>query len=256
MDRNSNAYTFIFSIVLIAVVATLLALASQGLKPLQKANMRREKMQNILASVGKDYGAMEVEEHFNQEIVKQFVLDGNGKVVLEDDSSAFQIDVLKDYKSGLKNIYKEKATDTSEMRSELIKADARYPLFLHKDKQGKESLIVPVVGTGLWGPIWGFLAIDKSDGKTIVGTFFDHKTETPGLGAEIKEKSFQKQWEDKKIYDNSGNFKPIKVVKGGADPNNKHGVDAISGGTITSNGVTEMVQRTLLIYKPYFDQIR
>ncbi|MCI5059046.1 MAG: NADH:ubiquinone reductase (Na(+)-transporting) subunit C [Flavobacteriales bacterium] len=253
MDRNSNAYTFIFAAVLIIVVGTLLAVAAEGLKPFQKANIRKEKMQNILASVGMEVTPEEAQSKFDKYITKQVVIDAYGKEVSSPATEAFEIDVLKDYKAGLSVTYKQNKGDMDNMRQELSKfkgSGVNYPLFVCTLDDNSTNYIVPLVGTGLWGPIWGYIAIGP-DKNTVVGTTFDHKTETPGLGAEIKEGWFEKPWEGKKIFDESGAFKSVKVIKGGAGDSNPHGVDAISGGTITSNGVSEMVERTLKIYEPF-----
>jgi Na(+)-translocating NADH:ubiquinone oxidoreductase C subunit len=168
---------------------------------------------------------------------------------------AFDIDVLKDYKAGLSNIYKSNSDDFEAMRAELSswgKSGVNYPLFV-LEKNGELMYVVPMVGTGLWGPIWGYVTI-ADDGETVVGAVFDHKSETPGLGAEINQPSFQKPFEGKTIYDERGDFTGIKVKKGGAK-GSPHAVDAISGGTITSNGVTEMIMRTLKLYEPYLSSI-
>lgn len=255
-DVNSNKYTFIFATVMVVVVATLLALASESLKPMQKENVANEKRQNILSSIGIDVAASEAEVAYNKNLVKALVLDANGDVVENPTVEAFEIDVLKDYKSGLSNIYKSNAGDMEAMKAELLAwgdGGVNYPLFV-LEKDGENVFVVPVVGTGLWGPIWGYVTVAK-DGKTVVGAVFDHKSETPGLGAEINQASFQKPFEGKTIFDEAGEFTGIKVIKGGAkgDP---HGVDAISGGTITSNGVTEMLMRTLKLYEPYFQSLQ
>lgn len=253
MDINSNKYTFLFSTVLIVVAGLLLALAAEGLKPFQNENVKREKMQNILAAVGMDVSAEKAEEAFNQYIVEQIVLDGNGQVK-NTTRKAFEIDILKDYKSGLNNIYAKHKGNISSMRPELIKfsnAGAEFPLFVCKKEDGSVNYIIPLVGKGLWGPIWGFMAIG-SDKKTCTGASFDHKGETPGLGAEISTPAFEVPFVGKKIFDESGAFTSIRVVKGGAADDDPHGVDAISGGTITSMGLNEMVYRTLAIYEPYF----
>lgn len=252
VDVNSNKYTFIFAAVMVVVVATLLALASESLKPMQKENVANEKRQNILSSIGIEVAASEAQTAYNENLVKALVLDANGEVVESPAVEAFDIDVLKDYKSGLSNIYKANANDMDAMKSALLAfgdGGVNYPLFV-LSKDGEDVYVVPVVGTGLWGPIWGYVTV-ASDGKTVVGAVFDHKSETPGLGAEIKEASFQKPFEGKTIFDENGDFTGIKVIKGGAK-GDVHGVDAISGGTITSNGVTEMLVRTLKIYEPYF----
>lgn len=256
VDVNSNKYTFIFATVMVVVVATLLALASESLKPMQNENVANEKRQNILSSIGVNVAASEAEAAYNKNLVKALVLDANGEVVENPAVEAFEIDVLKDYKSGLSNIYKANAGDVEAMKAELLAwgdGGVNYPLFV-LEKDGENVFVVPVVGTGLWGPIWGYVTVAK-DGKTVVGAVFDHKSETPGLGAEIKEASFQKPFEGKTIFDEAGEFTGIKVMKGGAK-GDAHGVDAISGGTITSNGVTEMLMRTLKLYEPYFQSLQ
>ena len=106
-------------------------------------------------------------------------------------------------------------------------------------------------GKGLWGPIWGYVALED-DMNTVHGASFGHKGETPGLGAEIETAAFQQQFVGEKIFDESGKFVSVRLVKSGANPDDKHAVDAVSGGTITSNGVTEMLHRTLGYYVSYF----
>lgn len=255
VDVNSNKYTFLFATAMVIVVASLLALASESLKPMQKKNVANEKRQNILSSIGVEVEASEAEAAYDENLVEALVLDANGEVVAEPAVAAFDIDVLKDYKAGLSNIYKANAGDMDAMKAELISwgdGGVNYPLFILK-KDGENVCVVPMVGTGLWGPIWGYVTI-AADGKTVVGAVFDHKSETPGLGAEINQASFQKPFEGKTIYDEGGEFTGIKVVKGGAK-GSPNGVDAISGGTITSNGVTEMIVRTLKIYEPYLSNL-
>ena len=258
VDVNSNKYTFIFATVMVIVVATLLALASESLKPMQKKNVANEKRQNILSSIGIEVDAVEAEAAYDENLVEAVVLDANGEVVESPAVDAFNIDVLKDYKAGLSGIYKANSGDMEAMKAELLAwgkegTGVNYPLFVLK-KGGENVYVVPMVGTGLWGPIWGYVTI-ANDGETVVGAVFDHKSETPGLGAEINQASFQKPFEGKTIFDESGEFTGIKVMKGGAKGSN-HGVDAISGGTITSNGVTEMIVRTLKIYEPYLLKLK
>lgn len=256
VDVNSNKYTFLFATVMVVIVATLLALASESLKPMQTANVNNEKRQNILKGVGIEVPASEAEKSYNEYVKEALVLGADGKVK-ETELNAFNIDVLKDYKSGLSNIYTkldvQEFSNIDEIRSELAAFDGgkgvNYPLYVIQ-KDGEDLYVVPLVGTGLWGPIWGYLAI-SADGKTVVGAVFDHKSETPGLGAEIAQASFQIPFKGKTIFDEKGDFTGIKTVKGGAK-GSAHGVDAISGGTITSNGVSEMIMRTLKLYEPYF----
>lgn len=231
-DINSNKYTFIFSAVMVIVVALVLAIAAEGLKPMQKANMRNEKMQNILASAGIESEATEAEALFDKHITEQIMLNVNGEVVNDPATAPFDVDAVKEYKS-------------------LTAEERNYPLYICTVDNGNKYFIVPMAGKGLWGPIWGYMALNE-DMKTVFGATFDHKGETPGLGAEIKETAFQQMFVGKKIFDGHGAFTSVKVLKGGAGEDNMHGVDAISGGTITSNGVSEMIERTLKVYEPYF----
>ena len=132
--------------------------------------------------------------------------------------------------------------------------DKKYPMFKAK-KDKDEYIIIPMVGSGLWGPIWGFVSL-KEDYNTVYGATFAHKAETPGLGAEINTDFFEEPFEGKRILDYSGNFVSIKVKKGGAEKGNLHEVDGITGGTITSDGVSDMLNNTLVIYNNYFSSIQ
>ncbi len=233
MDRNSNKYTLIFSSVMVIVVAVLLSVASITLSPFQQRNTRIEKMSNILSTIGVTASPSEAEAAFQKYITDQVVLNSNGEQV-KGDVKAFDIDLKKE---------QDKAK-TGKAGSEL------YPLFVGK-KDGQSYYIIPVRGKGLWGPIWGYVAV-KGDMNSIFGVSFGHKSETPGLGAEIETAGFQEQFPGKKIFDDDGKFVSVKVIKGGASPSDLHGVDAVSGATVTSNGVSEMLQRTLANYIPYF----
>ena len=108
---------------------------------------------------------------------------------------------------------------------------------------GSKGTAIRLDGKGLWGPIWGY-AVVSEDGQTLKGVSFDHKSETPGLGAKITEKAFLKAFEGKKLYDKDGNFVSVRVLKSGtaSEIAAENRVDAISGATITSRGVDEMLQ--------------
>ena len=129
-----------------------------------------------------------------------------------------------------------------------------FPLFVSQ-KENKSYYIIPVRGKGLWGPIWGYIALEE-DLNTVSGVSFGHKSETPGLGAEIEAEKFEEKFKGKKIFDEKGNFVSVKVTKGSSGSTNIHGVDAVSGATITSDGVSEMFQRTLSHYIAYFKKIK
>lgn len=236
MNPNTNRFIFIFSTIMVIVVAVLLSMASIGLAPYQLQNVKHEKMQNILSSAGVETIANDAEVTYQKFIIKQLVLNIKGEVV-DSGLAAFDIDLKKEMD-----------------KARIGQADKQlFPLFIC-NKNGKSKFIIPVRGKGLWGPIWGYIALDE-DMNTVYGISFGHKSETPGLGAEIETENFQKQFVGKKILDGSGNFTSIKVVKGGADPGNTHEVDAVSGATVTSNGVTEMLRRTLANYIPYFKSV-
>ena len=233
MNKNDNRFTFLFATVMVVIVGVLLALAVIGLGPYQEKNVRVEKMQNILSSIGIRSEFAESEKLFKQYIREQVVLNTKGEKV-NGDVSAFDIDLKKE-------LDKIKTGDADKQL---------FPLFV-VEKNGKLIYIIPVRGKGLWGPIWGYIALEE-DMNTIYGASFGHKGETPGLGAEINTEEFGNQFVGKKINDEAGKFVSVKVIKGGAAPDDPHGVDAISGGTVTSNGVTEMIRRTIANYVPYF----
>lgn len=233
MNKNSSGFTFLFSSIMVIVVAVLLASAAIVLSPYQAKNIRLEKMQNILNSIAVKAEPKEAEELYKAYMKEELVLNSKGVPVTEK-VSAFDIDLKKELD-----------------KARLGKPDEQlFPLFVF-DKDGARYYIIPVRGKGLWGPIWGYIALE-ADLNTIYGASFGHKGETPGLGAEIETAEFQQQFKGKKIFDDAGNFVSVHLIKGGAAPNDLHGVDAVSGGTITSTGVSEMLQRTISTYLPYF----
>ena len=229
MDRNSNGYTFLFAAIMVVVVGSLLAFAATSLKDLQDENIKKEKMQNILASVGVVVEREQAPSQFTSVIKEQLALKIDGSV--DESSKAFDID--------LKNELSKKVEDQ------------RFPLYV-AEQDGKKFYIVPLRGAGLWDAIWGYVALEE-DLNTIKGTVFDHKGETPGLGAEITQKWFQDRFVGEKIMNQSGEIVGVEVAKGNtsqAKDDNK--VDAISGSTITGNGVTNMIKERLSNYKNYF----
>lgn len=228
---QSNRYIFLYASAMVVLVALVLSGAATLLRPLQERNMRIEKMQNILATINIKAPKADAETLFNKHITGTRIVDHRGN---ELEGDAFEVD-LQD-----------------ENRKEL--ADRQLPLFL-AEVDGEGFVIVPIRGNGLWGPIWGYVGL-ASDLTTIVGANFDHASETPGLGAEIADQEFQEQFPGKKIFDQQGNFRPVRVVKGSAPPDDPHAVDGISGGTITSNGVTNMLRDGLAVYEETFKNMK
>ena len=240
MNKNSNIYMLGYSAIMVVVVAVLLAVASLSLKPIQEENVRIEKMLDILRSVGQGADAEKardkakyVTEQYDRYIVDSYGVNMQGDRV--EGADAFQLLI------NLKGEY-----DKPE-------AERTLPLFVSRADNGQEFYILPVWGVGLWGPIWGYVAFE-SDWDTICGVVFDHKGETPGLGAEITTEDFTKQFKGKTIHEHA-TLVSVSVLKGaGASAGNAHAVDAISGGTITSRGVEMMLRNCLCGYRAYIDK--
>jgi Na+-transporting NADH:ubiquinone oxidoreductase subunit C len=243
---DSNLYTILFATGMVVVVGALLAFTAASLKPKITENKRIEKQQNILYAMGVNendetsavfVSAKEAPKAFQQYIKKQLVIiDG----VAKEDDQAYLIDIKKE---------KSAAKDPSYSR--------KLPLFVG-EKDGKTFYIAPIYGKGLWDAIWGYVALDEN--MVVQGAYFDHKGETPGLGANIKQRFFMDDFIGEHLLSEDGTFKGITVAKGNADPKNldktDNEVDAIAGATITGNGVTAMIKSDLKLYKPFFDSLK
>lgn len=212
------------------MVGTALAVTSLSLKDRQQANIDADKMRQILAAIHVAVSAGEnVEAVFARHIVSEPVFDASGRKL---DLEAFDVNIAS--------------------QSTLSPEQRQLPVYVARIADGSKKFIVPLYGSGLWGPIWGYVAID-SDGSTIYGAFFAHQGETPGLGAEIEKPSFSDQFDGKRLLKN-GHFMPVTVVKKGMRPlGNEDYVDGISGGTITSKGVSFMLDNCL---SPYNDILK
>ena len=241
VNKDSNSYTVLFAIILVVFVGGLLALIAEGLKPIQKENLKNEKKQYILNSLpgNKLVSRNEAGDLFGTFVKERLILDINGNVLStktsadpvddKDLSDAFSVDLLKEYKT---------------ISNDSLK---NYPLFVC-DVEGETYYVAPVLGKGLWAAVWGYIALDKN-GDKISGAVFDHKSETPGLGAEITQDFFEDQFIGKLISEN-GEYRPIEVNKPGNDLND-YQVDGISGGTFTSVGVEDMMEVPLKTYYHY-----
>ena len=229
MNVNSNGYTYGFATIMVVVVAVILASLAMGLKPMQQANITKEKKQNILQSIGLELDRDQADAQFEDYIKQQLVVK-NGEVVSEEEGAAFGINMAR-------------AIESSSTEREV-------PLYV-AEKDGKTFYIMPLRGKGLWGPVWGFLALEE-DGKTVSGATFGHQGETAGLGAEITTPGFTSQFKGKTL--DEANF-TIDVIKPGKGSNPNSEVDGISGGTITSVGVAEMIKDCLNSYKGYLEKL-
>ena|SRR5690606_5788032 len=242
---DKNSYTIIFAIVMVIVVGALLAFTAASLKPQISENQRVEKQQNILYAMGVNdntegsanfVSTKDAAELFKKYITKQFVLDGANVI---EDNEAYLIDVKK---------------EQTKAKSGGVR---RLPLFVG-EKDGKTFYVVPIYGKGLWDAIWAYVSLDEN--MVVQGAYFDHKGETPGLGANIKERFFMDDFIGEHLLNESDEFVGITVTKGNADPTNKrktdNAVDAIAGSTITGDGVTAMIRTDLKLYAPYFKSLK
>ena len=230
MDVNKNSYTLGFAAIMVIIVAALLSVAFIKLKPFQDRNIELEKKQNILSSVGINVERDAAEKAYDTYITSKLVLNNKGEEV---EGFAFDVDLGKEIKK--------------DVNTQLL------PLFI-SEVDGVTRYIIPLRGKGLWGPVWGFIALEDDLNK-VYGAVFDHEKETPGLGAEINTPMFQDPFAGKTIFEGEV-FTPIKVIKGGPKEGDMHGVDGISGGTITSNGVSDMLSERLSMYLPYFNKMK
>jgi Na+-transporting NADH:ubiquinone oxidoreductase subunit C len=227
MKEFSNKYIFIFSAVMVVAVATLLSLAATLLQPRQQKNLEIEKKKSMLESIGIPSTHETTESLYDKYINESFVLNSKGEVV--PGVEAFNVVLNVEQKKPLEQQY--------------------LPVFNAVPDNGEKVIIIPVEGKGLWGPVYGYVSL-KADMNTIFGVTFDHKGETPGLGAEINTTEFESMFIGKKLFE-EGKFVSVGVLKGGAKPDDAHGVDAISGGTITSKGLEKMLKDCIVKYNDY-----
>lgn len=242
---DSNVYTIIFAILMVVIVGSVLAYFASSLKPNIDENKRIEKQQNILYAMGVNdndetsanfVSTTAASDEFNKYIKKQLVIQGDNIV---EDNDAYLIDVKKE----------QVAAKNGKQR--------KLPLFVG-EKDGQIFYVAPIYGKGLWDAIWGYVAMDEN--MVIQGVYFDHKGETPGLGANINQRFFMDDFSGEHLLTDSGDFKGVKVAKGNNDPKNEektdYAVDAIAGATITGDGVSAMIKSDLSLYVPYFQTLK
>lgn len=234
INTNSNLYIITYSVLMVVIVAFLLAFVSKSLQSKSEANVAIDKKSQILSALNiRNLESEQIEKKYSDVIVADQVLDKHGNIV----------------KDG-----KNKDEDAFIMSSKDI-SENLLPLYVCKI-DGETKYVVPVYGMGLWGALWGYISINK-DGNTVYGSYFSHQSETAGLGALITEKKFQDQFKNKVIF---GNTKVLlSVVKAGKKvnglPNNSR-CDAVTGATLTSDGVDEMLKTSLKKYTNIFKNIK
>ncbi len=243
MNTNSNTYTIIYTTIIVTLVAAILAFVSQGLKAKQEANEKADTISQMMTAAQfatkaelQKMGNTAVLAKYAEEIEKAFTVNMDGKKVAD-----LELDQVFSPKELKKQNYKIK--DGS---------DAEIPVFIFKNG----VTVVPVYGAGLWGPVWGYIAFEPNS-NAIKGAYFDHESETAGLGAKIKDDpEFQAEFNGEKADFSNANV--FDIVKGGA-PKNADGtsiidnkIDAITGATMTSNGLDAAIDTWLGAYAAYF----
>lgn len=241
MNTNGNAYTVIYTTVVVALVAAILAFVAMTLKPKQDANIKAETISQMLTAAQfytKDecsaMGNDKVLEAYSQNIKEAYTINADGQKVRDLSTDVKNIELQDGLKAQNKNIKDGKDLDL--------------PVYVF-NKDGKAVTVIPAYGAGLWGPIWGYIALDE-DLQTIVGAYFDHESETPGLGAKIKDDpSFRAEFIGKKV--NVAVDPAFSVVKVGSNADPENSVDAITGATMTSKGLGEAIAFWLKAYAPF-----
>lgn len=234
MNRQSNLYTVIYSVVLVLIVGIVLSVVYQALRPKQEENISNDTKRQILAAAliipekGESVGDL-----YSKYITDSYIVNENGEKV-NDNVNPFDVNV---------------SLEVKKPASERL-----LPVFVCNLDNGVKY-IIPVYGAGLWGPIWGYIAFDNN-GDTIYGAYFAHQGETPGLGAEIEKPAFSSQFQGKDIFNANGDFQSVLVVKNGQEPATGAWVHAISGGTITSQGVQRMLSNSLEPYTAFFKNLK
>ncbi|MDD7914939.1 Na(+)-translocating NADH-quinone reductase subunit C [Polaribacter ponticola] len=243
-NTDSNSYTLLFATGMVIVVGAILAFFASSLKPTIDENKRIEKQQNILYAMGVNendetsaifVSKDKVAAEFSKYIKKQLVIKGT--------------DVTKDAKAYLIDLKKEQTlAKEGKVR--------RLPLFVG-EKDGKTFYIAPIRGKGLWDAVWGYVAMDAN--MVVQGAYFDHKGETAGLGANIKQRYFMDDFIGEHLM-KDGSFKGIAISKSNNDPKNEdktdNEVDAIAGATITGDGVSAMIKSELKKYVSFFNTLK
>lgn len=232
MNTNNNGYTLIFATIMVVVVALLLSFVSGALKQTQNANVKLDKKKQILSSLDISTDGKDADALYEQYITKAIVINSKAEVISESREEAFDIEMTKELSKKLENRH--------------------LPLYI-AEVDGKTKYIITLRGTGLWGPIWGYIALND-DKNTVFGTYFSHASETPGLGANITDEPFQVQFIGKHILNDKNEFVSIAVMKSGKTSATQEQVDAISGGTITSKGVEVMLMNCIGQYDNFLQQ--
>jgi len=234
MNKNSNIYQILYAAVMVLLVGTVLAFIYMALKPKQNENIANDTRKQILSALHIAAPADDqVKDTYEKYIIQDLLVDAQGNIVDSTANVAFDVDMKKNVKL----------------------AERQLPVMKCKLDDGSIKYVLPVYGAGLWGPIWGYIAVND-DGNTIYGANFSHEGETPGLGARIAEQPFQDMFKDKHLFVD-GQFKSVAVLKKGQKATNgAEQIDALTGATITSRGVSDMMADCLAPYEAFLKKLQ
>ena len=233
MNKNSNIYQILYAAVMVLLVGTVLAFIYMALKPKQNENIANDTRKQILSALHiASPDDSQVKEVYEKYIIQDLLVDKEGNILDSAKNVAFNVDMKKNVKL----------------------AERDLPIMKCKIDDGSIKYVLPVYGAGLWGPIWGYVAVND-DGNTIYGANFSHEGETPGLGARIAEQPFQDNFKEKHLFID-GEFKSVAVLKRGQKaPNGAEQIDALTGATITSRGVADMLADCLAPYEAFLKKM-
>ena len=234
MNKNSNTYQILYAAVMVLLVGTVLAFIYMALKPKQNENIANDTRRQILSALHiASPNDSQVKETYEKYVIQDLLVDKEGNVVDSSQNVAFEVDMKKNVKL----------------------AERQLPVMKCKLDDGSVKYVLPVYGAGLWGPIWGYIAMND-DGNTIYGANFSHEGETPGLGARIADNDFQDAFQSKHLF-KDGEFKNVVVLKKGQTATNgAEQVDALTGATITSRGVSDMLADCLARYEGFLKKLQ
>ena len=236
MNKNSNTYQILYAAVMVLLVGTVLAFIYMALKPKQNENIANDTRKQILSALHiATPDDAQVKDVYEKYITQDLLVDGEGNIVDSAKNVAFDVNMKKNVK--------------------LPDGERQLPVMKCTLDDGSVKYVIPAYGAGLWGPIWGYIAVND-DGNTIYGANFSHEGETPGLGARITEQSFQDEFVDKHLF-KDGEFKSVAVLKKGQiATNGAEQVDALTGATITSRGVSDMLAACLAPYEAFLKKLQ
>ena len=234
MNKNSNIYQILYAAVMVLLVGSVLALIYMALKPKQDENIANDTRKQIMSALHiATPEDSKVKETYEKYIIQDLLVDRDGNIVDSTENVAFEVDMKKN-----------------------VKLDERQlPVMKCKMDDGSIKYVLPVYGAGLWGPIWGYIAMND-DGNTIYGANFSHEGETPGLGARIADKDFQDKFVDRHLF-LDGEYKGVVVLKKGQkSATGAEQIDALTGATITSLGVSAMLEDCLAPYEAFLMKLQ